>query len=87
VVPARIGGQPNGHGTRVAARRTVRGWYLDFGQRVADGNVDEARQLLAEAHEDFDRIRSPLPDRPDEAPVQAWLLRVRAAFLSMEVPT
>ncbi len=56
-------------------------WFRGFGDRVAEGALDEARTLLAEAELDFDRIRTPLPDRPDEEPVERWLLDVRAAHL------
>ncbi|AEB47489.1 MULTISPECIES: DNA polymerase beta superfamily protein [Micromonospora] len=56
-------------------------WFRGFGNRVAEGALDEARTLLAEAELDFDRIRTPLPDRPDEKPVERWLLDVRAAHL------
>lgn len=56
-------------------------WFRSFGDRVAAGDVDAARTLLAEAERDFDRIRTPLPDRPDEATVERWLLDVRAAHL------
>ncbi|MGC5029067.1 nucleotidyltransferase domain-containing protein [Micromonospora sp. DT229] len=57
------------------------GWFRDFGDRVAGGALEEARALLAEAESDFDRIRTPLPDRPDEETVERWLLDVRAAHL------
>ncbi|PZF98008.1 nucleotidyltransferase [Micromonospora deserti] len=56
-------------------------WFRAFGERVAGGELDEARTLLAEAEQDFDRTRSPLPDRPDEATAERWLLDVRAAHL------
>lgn len=52
--------------------------YIDFGERCA-GNPDAARPALAEAEAAFDAARSPLPDRPDEAAVERWLRRVRAA--------
>ncbi|MGB2571997.1 nucleotidyltransferase domain-containing protein [Micromonospora citrea] len=56
-------------------------WYQAFGERVAGGALDEAEALVAEAERDFDRIRTPLPQRPDEAVVERWLLDVRAAHL------
>jgi uncharacterized protein len=52
-------------------------WYVDFGQRVA-ANVTVARDLLANVESSFDEIDSPLPPRPDEAVVEAWLQRVRS---------
>jgi hypothetical protein len=55
-------------------------WFLDFGDQVAGGDIEQARNLLAEAAEEFDGTASPLPDRPDEAPAEAWLQRVRAAY-------
>jgi predicted nucleotidyltransferase len=55
-------------------------WYHRFGDRVAAGDVESARRLLAETETDFDRLRTPLPDRPDEDTVDAWLQGVRAAY-------
>lgn len=54
-------------------------WYIRFGERVAAGDLDEARRLLAMAEDAFDATRTPLPDRPDEAAVERWLHAVRAA--------
>ncbi|MEV4810684.1 nucleotidyltransferase domain-containing protein [Micromonospora avicenniae] len=56
-------------------------WFRTFGERVAGGELDAARVLLAEAEQDLARVRTPLPDRPDEAAVERWLLDVRAAHL------
>ncbi len=52
--------------------------YFDFGYRAAL-DPDMVVGVLAEARESFDRIRSPLPERPDEATVEHWLLAVRRA--------
>jgi hypothetical protein len=52
--------------------------YIEFGERVAD-NPEAARPALAEAEERFDSARSVLPEHPDEAVVERWLLRVRDA--------
>lgn len=54
--------------------------YIDFGEQVA-ANPEVARQVLADAEARFDAARSPLPDEPDRAAVEAWLRRVRLAFL------
>ncbi|MFJ1538388.1 DNA polymerase beta superfamily protein [Micromonospora chalcea] len=56
-------------------------WFRAFGERVAGGALDEAQALVADAEAEFDRIRSPLPERPDEETVERWLLAVRAAHL------
>ncbi|WP_374760103.1 nucleotidyltransferase domain-containing protein [Micromonospora humidisoli] len=56
-------------------------WFRAFGERVAGGALAEAQALVAEAERDFDRLRTPLPDRPDEATVERWLRAVRAAHL------
>ncbi|MET9301499.1 nucleotidyltransferase domain-containing protein [Micromonospora aurantiaca] len=56
-------------------------WFRAFGERVAGGAVDEAQALVAAAEAEFDRTRSPLPERPDEEIVERWLLAVRAAYL------
>ena len=56
-------------------------WFLDFGEQVADGDLDRAQALLSEAEQDFARIRTPLPDHPDEPTIERWLIAVRAAHL------
>lgn len=61
-------------------------WYLDFGERVAGGDLDEARSQLAAAEADFARIRTPLPGRPDEDTVEKWLRHVRAAHYAPKPP-
>ncbi|GIM89706.1 nucleotidyltransferase domain-containing protein [Paractinoplanes toevensis] len=58
--------------------------FLDFGEEVAAGNLELARQLMARYEQAFDESPSVLPDEPDRAVVQDWLLRVRAAYY--EVP-
>jgi predicted nucleotidyltransferase len=60
-------------------------WFRAFGERVAGGALDEAETLVAGAERDFDRIRTPLPDRPDSGTVERWLLDVRAAHLPPEL--
>ncbi|MEV0001157.1 nucleotidyltransferase domain-containing protein [Micromonospora sp. NPDC050980] len=57
------------------------GWFRAFGERVAGGALAEAQALVADAEAEFDRTRSPLPERPDEEAVERWLLDVRAAYL------
>lgn len=54
-------------------------WYITNGELIAD-NPEHARRFLHEAETKFDAATSPLPERPDEATVERWLLRVRAAF-------
>lgn len=56
-------------------------WFRAFGERVAGGALGEAQALVAAAEAEFDRVRSPLPERPDEETVERWLLAVRAAYL------
>ncbi|AUG78869.1 Nucleotidyltransferase [Kitasatospora sp. MMS16-BH015] len=55
----------------------------ELGERFAD-HPELARPLLADAETRFTR-RGVLPERPDEAPVEAWLQRVRAAHLALAV--
>lgn len=59
-------------------------WYLDFGERVAGGDLEEARRRLAEAETGFAGVHTPLPDRPDEETVEKWLRRVRVAHYEAE---
>ena len=53
--------------------------YLDFGERVA-ADPQTAVPFMAQAEERFDQTRTALPDEPDTAAVEAWLLRVRREF-------
>ena len=55
------------------------GRYLDFGERVA-ADPQAAVPFMARAEERFSQVRTVLPDEPDTAAVEAWLLRVRRAF-------
>lgn len=50
-----------------------------FGERVAAGEIDRAEIVLRDAEAMFDRP-GVLPDHPDEAAAEAWLLHVRAAM-------
>ena len=54
-------------------------WYRDFGDDVAAGNIERARKLLATAEHVVDGTETPLPEKPDEATVEAWLQDVRRA--------
>ena len=51
-------------------------WYLDFGEKVAAGNVDLCEALVADAEKAFQKP-SPLPERPDSEAAEAWLQMVR----------
>jgi hypothetical protein len=50
-----------------------------FGEKVAAGDLEAARQVIAWAEHIFDTSRTPLPEKPDEATVEAWLQDVRRA--------
>lgn len=52
----------------------------EFGDRVAAGDLDVARAYLAAAERHFDEERTVLPERPDVAAAEAWLLRIRREF-------
>jgi predicted nucleotidyltransferase len=71
-----------GYGLYTTGRLTVRltdpEAFQAFGERVAE-DPSAAEQLIARYERHFDAARSPLPDRPDEAAIEAWLRRVRAA--------
>lgn len=51
-----------------------------FGERVAAGDLWLAEKELQLAEEAFDSSTCALPERPDEAPVEAWLQGVRRAY-------
>lgn len=60
-------------------RLTEPGRYLDFGERVA-ADPQAAVPFMARAEERFNQTRTVLPDEPDAAAVEAWLVRVRRQF-------
>ncbi|MEV4619607.1 nucleotidyltransferase domain-containing protein [Asanoa sp. NPDC049573] len=54
--------------------------FLEFGERVAAGDLDVARAMLA-AHEDAFAAASPaVPEQPDVPAVEDWLRAVRREF-------
>jgi hypothetical protein len=55
--------------------------YREFGEAVAR-DPQHAESELVTYEELFAQTRSVLPERPDTAPVEAWLLRVRRDFFS-----
>jgi predicted nucleotidyltransferase len=59
--------------------------FLDFGEQVAAGHIDVARDLMAGYEAAFDAADTVLPDQPDERVVEDWLLRVREHYLPAAV--
>jgi predicted nucleotidyltransferase len=57
--------------------------FHEFGERVAGGDTRIAQDLLSATEEVFDTARTPLPDTPDRATVEAWLRQVRIAHLDL----
>jgi predicted nucleotidyltransferase len=55
--------------------------FLDFGERVAGGDLDYARAMLARYEALFADTPTVLPDAPDRAGAQAWLVDVRLRLL------
>lgn len=51
-----------------------------FGEQVAAGDLDLAKTALRDAEAIFDGPGA-LPDHPDVDAAEAWLLRVRTAYL------
>jgi hypothetical protein len=64
---------------RVTIRLTDPERYRAFGERVA-ADPETTRPFMAEAEERFATARTVLPDEPDTAQVEDWVLRVRKAF-------
>jgi len=56
--------------------------FLDFGEQVAAGDIETARAMLASYEGLFDTARTVLPDEPDFARADAWLVDVRRRLLS-----
>ncbi|GAA4937809.1 nucleotidyltransferase domain-containing protein [Actinoplanes utahensis] len=54
--------------------------FRDFGERVAAGDIDLARRMMADYEHRFDTATTVLPDEPDRTAAEAWLRSVRAAF-------
>jgi predicted nucleotidyltransferase len=52
----------------------------DFGEQVAAGDLDLAKNKLEAASFAFDLTESVLPEKPDTARVEAWLQSVRRAM-------
>lgn len=55
--------------------------FFAFGQRVAEGNIDEARGVLAQYQQKFSVTKSALPDAPDIDSIDRWLRFTRLKFL------
>lgn len=58
--------------------------FKAFGQRVAGGHVDDARKVIAQYNELFERTRSPLPIAPDVNVIDAWLHNARRKLMDNE---
>jgi predicted nucleotidyltransferase len=63
-------------------RLLAQGTTLHFGEQVAAGNIDLARERLARAEIQFD-VPSALAEEPAEEAVEAWLQAVRRAYYEM----
>jgi len=55
-----------------------------FGDDVAAGDLEAGRRVIAWAEHIFDTSRTPLPEKPDETAVEAWLQEVRRAHYRTE---
>lgn len=54
-------------------------WFLDFGERVAAGDLNLCESLIAKAETAFE-APSPLPEYPDTEAPEAWLCNVRRTY-------
>lgn len=57
-------------------------WFLDFGDRVADGDVQAAEDLLGNYEALFDETPTMLPPHPDRDKIDDWLKGVRIRGLT-----
>lgn len=55
-------------------------WYIDFGERVANGDLDYAKMYLVGMEDKF--VQSPLPLSPELKMIERWMKRVRSAHLT-----
>lgn len=55
---------------------------VDFGERVAGGDLELAARTLQDHEGRFDRLSTALPDRPDETAAEQWLVDLRRALLT-----
>lgn len=58
--------------------------YRDFGEKVAEGNINLGQDLISQYKERFDNTATVLPLQPDEGAVEAWLQDVRKNFLEVK---
>jgi hypothetical protein len=56
-------------------------WFRDFGEQVADGDLQAAEDLLGNYENLFDETPTPLPAEPDRDRVDTWLRDVRRRAL------
>ncbi len=57
-----------------------------FGEKVAAGDLEAGRRIIAWAEHIFDTSRTPLPEKPDECTVEDWLQEVRRAHYMTGAP-
>jgi len=60
--------------------------YHEFGNRVADGDLELAKARLAAAEAAFDDTRTVLPEHADEERADAWLTSARLRLLHQAAP-
>lgn len=66
---------------RLQVRLDAPDWFHDFGERVADGDLQAAEDLLANYEAIFDETPTVLPEQPDRDRVDTWLREVRTRQL------
>lgn len=54
---------------------------FSFGERVAAGDLEAARTMIADFAWSFDQAKSPLPEEPDRRVVENFLIETRKALL------
>ncbi len=54
--------------------------FRRFGDEVAQGDLEQAREMLARYERLFDETTTRLPEEPDSRVVEDWLLKVRENF-------
>lgn len=55
-------------------------WYMEFGERVSQGDLNIAEDLISATEIAIAKAKSPIPDEPDKSKIEEWLQKVRRHY-------